>query len=240
MTKNLPLLSPNTKKMITQISKNDYTDENHSFHAFSMEAKLNRQKGLTLVEILVSTLLMAILAVTLIFVFRSGQTTWGKTKRGTAIYQNARVALGEMSRGLSGALISEDNVIYFLGFASQVEFVCSLESDEGDKYDLREIGYYRNNEDELMRRMERNPNFTLPEEGSHGGGSSSDLAFQVTALEFKYWDETTTSWLDSWDSRTGGKLPQVVKISVTVQEDVSQDPISKTFDTVVYLFNSQG
>ena len=218
MTKNLPLLSPNIK--------------------------LSHQRGLTLVEILISTLLMAILATTLIFVFRSGQTTWGKTKRGTAIYQNARAALGEMSRGLSGALISDDNVIYFLGADNQVDFVCSLESDEGTQYDLCEIRYYLNAGDkEVMKRLERNPDFDLS-----GGGSSSDLAFQVTALGFKYWGEATTDWdtdaLTSWNSGTGeaqeGKLPRAVKMSITVEEDVAESPISKTFNTVVYLFNSQG
>jgi len=200
--------------------------------------KENRQKGLTLVEILITTLLMAILATTLIFVFKGGYTSWGRTKSRIEVYQNARVALEEMGRELSGALISEDNVIYLLGAASQVDFVCSKESDESDKYDLCEMRYYLNEGDkEIMRRLERNPDFDLS-----GGGSSSDLAFQVTDLSFKYWGETATTWdnaLDSWDSRTDGKLPQAIKISVTTEENTGGNPISKTFSSVVYLANSQ-
>ena len=86
-----------------------------------------RRKGLTLIEILVVSVIFAIIATSLFVVFKAGLDSWSRAKSHLNIYENARVILDMITRDLRGAYIlpSSGNIsgdssvdITFKGFDS--------------------------------------------------------------------------------------------------------------------------
>ena len=65
----------------------------------------HKDKGLTLVEVLVVVTILSILVASLYVVFKSAVDAWTKSKARLDIIQNARVILDQLSRELPGAFV---------------------------------------------------------------------------------------------------------------------------------------
>ncbi len=209
-----------------------------------------RARGMTLLEIMVSVAILAMVAILIYGAFDS----MSRGKKGEAMRSDrareGREAILRMTREISAAFISMHNpanvalvtrATAFIGssggtfdrldFASFSHRRVERDSHESDE---AEIGYFVvrdpavDGKMDLVRR-EQTPIDTDPKKG----GIVNVVAENVEEFDLKYLEPMTAQWLDSWDSTqvTGqpGRLPLEVSVRL-VLKGVGDAPAS-TFET---------
>ncbi|NQT46350.1 MAG: prepilin-type N-terminal cleavage/methylation domain-containing protein [Candidatus Omnitrophica bacterium] len=217
-----------------------------------MKAKRN---GFTLVEISIVMAILAILSMSLFTVFRISTDSWRKMEAKLMLYQNGRMALDRISRDLSSVFIESSSSIHFLAFddtilpdlriktgtaKDELFFVASPLSD-GTGSDVCEVGYWlRASDNMLMRHYVRSTDGAAYDFVFDDGALdiSYPMASYITDLQFKYFDEATLAWVDTWDSSASATLPRAVKVTIRVKEDVADNPQERIFSTTIHLPNS--
>lgn len=240
----------------------------------------SHRKSFTLLELLVAMAILSVIVVAIYTTFRGGTDSWTRGRAMSDVTQNARVVLESISREISSVIISpytdlnnatDDQDLVFVGQNSgdsdSLDFTAMLRSpDSSDKYafGLLEIGYGHDSaDDKIERRIDTKAIWNsagTADDDPLAGGSTNDLAYNVTELNFEYWDPaSTTAWDNGttskleWDTRLVGeggltagtydddKLPSAVKITITVVDDPdpAKTTITKEFSTVVYLPGSE-
>ncbi len=238
------------------------------------------KKGFTLVEMIIVMAILAIFIGSLFMVFKNSIDTCKKSETRLAIYQNARSILDEMTREISPALI--DNLpeeasekIKFLGFDAddsdkkrstkdEIYFVASLENS--GRYDLCTVGYWLNEDNELMRYFQRdteeNP---LDFDFNKNSQNSNELGLNIYDLQFKFhyrssdagdWAFTGGSdptaedyWLNSsWDSSSESvtnynangneKIPDGLPNAIEVEIIVKDPNIENPEQKDLYTFST--
>ncbi len=239
--------------------------------------KIERITGLTLIEALFVILILSVLVGSLYVVFKSGMESWKKSESKLEIYQNGRIIVEQIQRELSQAFLIPGNVsIYFLGNVSgsvikpnstgdEVFFLAPTNSDATAPNPNCEMGFWMDNQRTLRRFYvtSSSANYDFNYSTPNTLLNSNELAFNVTGLEFYYWDGDPTNGTQNWnvynagsnprgarrtwDSRSTssvatqiGKLPRAVKVRITLSENVSLEPETRVFESVVYLPNSEG
>lgn len=196
-------------------------------------------KGVTLIEVLVVVAILSILTVSLYVVFKSGLDSWWRAETKLKIYQNVRVALGQMSRELALAI---EGTVSFKGVTNSVSFIAIIEGS------LREITYGLSGSTSTLQAIyvkSDDPNFDYDFSTPDPAVATNwdDLAYNISGLEFKYWREGSTTawdvdaednWTDDWLATGNPRddLPRAVRITLTDSEE------SRNFETVIYLPNS--
>jgi len=205
------------------------------------------KKGFTLVEILVATTILVIAMASIYVSFQGGVTAWAKGTARMEVYLNARAALDMMSREISSAMVNgwpatTGRRMDFLGLSGsgtndQLFFINPPRSNDTTG-NLYEIEYWRNGSDLMRHYAGVSTDFTFPTPTT---SNSDTLISNVTRLGFQYYNGSTSSWRDTWDSQVGaaeeGTLPEAVKITITVQD--KQGRQTKQFSTIVYLPTSR-
>ena len=109
-------------------------------------------------------------------------------------------------------------------------------TQDAKRSEQRELAYFLDDDPKTGRRsLIRREDPTLDDDFETGGRELVLLA-GVTALEFQYWDKTTEAWKEAWDfedAASGGKLPERVRIELTVEMD---DGVEQTFVTQARVF----
>lgn len=217
-----------------------------------------RRKGLTLIEVLISSVIFAILATSLFVVFKAGLDSWRKTQGHLEVYQNARAALDIMTRELSAAYLNPSNsAITFRGFfgpmgrsgwvtpsgADEVFFIAAMNPSlnyANATSDLCKVGYYLDNTtNQLMRyshyvKAGDAPDYDFSHNAPSDNVSFRKVASNITGFSLRYSDSTGSPTNLKWDSTSAsapaqyGKKPVRVEITLTVKEPNS----SKTQDFI--------
>ncbi|MBI5406782.1 MAG: prepilin-type N-terminal cleavage/methylation domain-containing protein [Nitrospirae bacterium] len=196
-----------------------------------MKQLIKNTYGFTLMEVLIAT---AILAIVLAIVYGS----FVQTKRVIARAEGAvdelrgvRVSFNRMMWDLSMAFLSpgasnqaDENTIFvgtddfaagypndsidFTSYANRIRSKDAMESDQ------IEVGYYLNRnfkgDTVLMKREKRQI-----DKNPLAGGKSFELSEDVVGLNFRYLDQG--AWVDSWDSRVSGAIPEAVEITIIIK-----------------------
>jgi general secretion pathway protein J len=94
--------------------------------------------------------------------------------------------------------------------------------------ELLEVGYsFKEKPDgtgySLFRREKRELSADMP---PLEGGVEYEITDRVEGLQFRYYNETTKTWLDEWDTRTRPGLPKAVEIALTL--DTGKVYVTKT------------
>ncbi|MFH0839322.1 MAG: hypothetical protein V1893_03960 [Candidatus Omnitrophota bacterium] len=220
--------------------------------------RLNR-KGLSFIEVLTATFILALSSVTIYAMFRTATVVYGKAQRELEMIQNARAILEQMTRELQGAVVRQ-NLMLFRGYESgsgiktgstqdEVHFVAPV-PNSGD-WDLCEVGYWlRDSDNTLMRCFATNPDFDF------ANNNSNELGYNVVTVHFYYsyrfdashWLRTNNgNWnsnaniLSNYDAngvqRNPDGLPDAVEVHLTVQDDAHREQ-PREFSTWIYLKNS--
>lgn len=184
------------------------------------------KSGFTLLEVLISLMILGVVTVTIFTVFSQTLNTWRKAAADMEKYGNARAFLDRISLELSGATIDRWSSIYFAGFSGgsgprgssfdELYFVSNAVSG-----DFAEIGYWLAGDGTLMRYY-RNANleFDRTSYDLFSGAESLDevteegVASNISGLFFSFWKDGSTAWntsmppmapgaLRTWDSRPG-------------------------------------
>lgn len=196
--------------------------------------------GVTLLEVLVSSAILAMMAVMLYTAFehtgRMRERLGGRQERDHL----ARVAMAKISRDIRSAFLSAHVNINTSLVARQTAFVGRDESP-GDRVDMTtfthrrlvrnahegdacEVGYRvesrrdgdRTIYDLLRRESPRIDNDPLR------GGTVDVLVPDVIAFDLRYYDTATDQWIDSWDTTQAtaqaGRLPSRVRIRLVLRD----------------------
>ena len=202
----------------------------------------------TLIEVMISSALMALILVSAYLCLSSGFAAQKLIEPRTEIIQNARVAMALMSADLRGAcpLSKTDD---FLGMARTVG---NVEADNIDfathnytprlahEGDFCQESFYLDKNPQTRRfSLFRRRNPTIAQDAL-SGGSKEEIAQGVVGLKFAYYDGT--DWFDSWGDVDAKKqksaaaqlknnltgLPQAVQITLLMDSDTKK---KKTDDT---------
>lgn len=222
-----------------------------------------RRKGLTLIEVLITSVIFAILATSLFVVFKAGLDSWRRAQAHLEVYQNARVALDMMTRELSAAYLNSSNPdITFQGFYSgivrsgwvtpsggdEVFFIAALNPSlnyADATSDLCKVGYYLDNTtNQLMRYSHYVKTGTKPDYDFSHNLSTDNVTFRkiasnITGFSLWYSDTLGSTTNLRWDSSNSGwpntfnKKPVRVRIILTVKEPNSTK--TQTFTTGVCI-----
>lgn len=183
------------------------------------------KRAFTLVEILVTTCILAFLLLGLYIIFERGYSAWKKGNIRLEQYQKARGCLDLMSRELKSAFISSINsALVFRGSKNRVLFFSSSNiPQEKGEYDLKEVEYKLSNFN-LVRKVK---SFLV---NKINPGATTILASNVTNLEFSY--HNGKKWQEGWDSTEEKNLPRAIRIELVLREE-DEPPL--TFSTVVNI-----
>lgn len=215
----------------------------------------SKRGGFTILEVIVVMTVLVIITASLTTVFKTLTSTWRKAETGVEALQSAYAILNQISRELKSALYANPNdKIYLVGIdaggahisqtaSDEIYFVASVQGSGGT--DLCEVGYWLRDtgaekDDSLMRHIKPDASGTIDFTTSVTPASSQKAAGNITKFEVLFWDTATASWssgaAQSWDSRTGNKLPVAVKIKLGLADD--KKTFEKEFEKVVFLQTS--
>ena len=212
------------------------------------------QRGMTLLEVLVSVTVMVMISLLIYGAFESMSRGKKAEVLRTDRSRQGREAVERIARELQGAFLSthqpqstslQTRLTVFVGqnqgsldrldFASFAHRRVDKEAHESDQ---AEVGYFVvkdpdvQDKKDLVRR-EQTPVDTYPQRG----GVVNVVAEDIEAFDLRYLDPLTGTWSDSWDStQVSGQLsrmPLEVKITLTLKP-VKNDP-PYTFSTKVLI-----
>ncbi|MCK5654771.1 MAG: prepilin-type N-terminal cleavage/methylation domain-containing protein [Candidatus Aureabacteria bacterium] len=209
--------------------------------------RTTHDEGFTLIELIIAVLIAALVVSAVYGSFQAGLNSWKNAQFKIELYQNARVALEQMSKEIRGGFISDKNSYYkFIGKdaayrdrdADVLDFISTSSGLDG----LCEIGYFINDDlDSDVSNLERRCDST-PDDEFLEGGTTDLLAMFVVGLNFKYFDgeEWKDSWVvdendedESWEAEDRC-LPKAIEITLSIQNpEVQQKPL--IFSTMVSI-----
>ncbi len=194
-----------------------------------------REKGLTLIEVLISLVIVTAIMLSLFMAFNSALAGWRKSNNLLEAAAVGRSVLERMSREMESLIVTEPSAsFYCVGYDSSApsgfranscgdEFYFIAPLNPGDSFtDLCEVGYWCGDEGTLNKADDRlNRFYVTADTGlfdfNFSTGTSSELSPNVTDLQFRYYPVSGATGQDTWDSRVAGGPPSRITISVTVQ-----------------------
>jgi general secretion pathway protein J len=203
---------------------------------------LARSRGMTLLEIMVSMAILAMMSLLIYGAFNS--VTRGKTNEAARMerFREGRGAVLRMSRELSSAYLSDHGtknpstaarITSFVGTGgmsyNRVDFCAFVHrrtERDAKESDQAEVGYFVVKDPvdsdvmDLVRREQPAPDT----DGRHGGHVDV-LARDVEEFTLKYLDPMTGNWLETWDSLSSNgqpnRLPMEVRIVLKLRATTS-------------------
>jgi len=188
---------------------------------------MRREKGFTLIELMVTMSILSIVIAAIYGTFRGGVDAQQREK--THLLQTGRIVLEELSKDIRSAFIAPANKsLKFEGSKDRLSFVStsclSNNKIEPKRYDLCKIEYYItiDRRQKTEDRGQRTDTLCLMK---REGETSYELTPLVKEIEFRY--NNGHSWEGSWDSNKS--LPSAVEITLTLEDS----GLLETFSTVV-------
>jgi general secretion pathway protein J len=194
---------------------------------------------MTLVEVLVALVIVAMLGVTLYAAFAQSAANRDELETDGDYYRRVQLALDRMQRELSMAYVSiqvpdnpslqtmktcfigtdraERDRVDFTSFSHQRLYRDAKESDQN------EIGYFvAHHPDDGSRLVLARREQNRPDDRPETGGRVQILLDDVRSLELEYLDPMTNEWVRSWDTTQAAgqpnRLPIQVRIVLTVPD----------------------
>lgn len=228
------------------------------------------KNSFTLLEVVIAMAILSVIVTAIYTSFRGGTDSWTKGRDIAEITQNARMVLEIMSREISSAIISPytdlndtDNSqdLVFVGQdngnSDILNFTAMLRSpDSSNKYafGLVEIGYSHDANNTIERRIDTTAiwdSLGVADSDPLIGGALNEMGYNITELNFEYWDTISGSFKTQWDTRLSSepgcltpsdtydddKLPPIVKVTITVTD--SNTTNTRTYSTQIYLPGSE-
>lgn len=205
------------------------------------------QYAFTLVELLISVSIFAIIGVVLYSSYRGGVLTWRRINSETTFQQKMRYALDRMSEDIRNTVFMSN--LPFEGLADKMEFVCLGRSMVSEGLGIARVSYYLSFDEEdmaggaIIRKEETIKNAlssgvagedlttkgvgkTEPEKKQSLLGGVSGLKFSYLAVYEESGEdgEKENEWLDFWEEK--GALPMGIKIEFTMTDPEDNRTIS--------------
>jgi len=185
---------------------------------------MKARRAFTLVEMLVTSTMLALIAMAGFAVFSGAVRSAAKVGRYGAMLSHGQMALEAMVTDIRAAVAYGDYRLVSLDVEYQgrdcdtIDFIIARpnpERKEPDEGGRAEVGYYIDNNPDtegqwLVRREDR----TLDDDPLEGGRLSLAGPF-VSELDFEFYDGLV--WQSGWDDRT--KFPRAVRIYIVVEDE---------------------
>ncbi len=184
----------------------------------------SRQRGFTLIEILVSISIVAITLMTVYGVFSSVSSAKDRLEQDSETYHKARVIFDRFGRELHGAYLSSANKDSILkGEKDTLDNVsltfsttaASPLSSTGTGYALLTYTVMEDNEADDGSKVLLRTEKPLLSKDDTSNLRRMRLAPGINAFNLRFYDGS--SWYDSWDSSTKG-LPNLVEIELKIND----------------------
>lgn len=181
---------------------------------------LRDRRGLTLVEVLLATAILAVLVVLLVATLRVGVNALEAGERRAAAHQEIRAVVELVTEALSAAYpyrgrrgTTPERVLLFEGEPDAVRFVTTtppllLDAPIAPFHAV----VIRHAADSQLQVVER----LVPAEEPFPDEPHLVLSRSVSALKLEYRDAQGV-WQSTWDSRTASALPAAVRVELTMQ-----------------------
>ncbi|MDP2920767.1 MAG: prepilin-type N-terminal cleavage/methylation domain-containing protein [Candidatus Omnitrophota bacterium] len=175
------------------------------------------RKAFTLIEVIIATLILAVVVVSIYSAFSIGLKAWKKGSEG-GDFQKIRVSLLKMQKELRSSFYFSE--IPFKGASSEFAFPLVIPAE--DKYNIYKVEY-RVKEDAATGAgalLKRKTIFT--DKGLSENEGEDEFIFSAGAIGFEYAyklkeGEKGFKWVPVWDV-SQGEIPKGVKISFTLGE----------------------
>lgn len=188
--------------------------------------KRKHNAGFTLLEILVSMMILGFLTVSIFTIFSQTINAWTKAAQDMRKYSNIQAFFDRISLELTASTINSWGTLYMVGYPAGVGcpqttnddamfFVCNVSDMQGNQSgELVEIGYWLDPTGNIKRYYKgtnvdySDPSYTLYS-ASPPNADIETIASGISMLYFCFWEEGTTDWrslsdpncLRTWDSR---------------------------------------
>ncbi len=188
--------------------------------------------GFTLLELLISMTIMAMIVVIIFGGFRVGVRAWEKGESSVAGRQRQRIVLDLIRHQLASICAAEvrdpeGEPVRFKGNRTSMAFVSHLALVPGPQAGPAYVQYavQKNAGDETVRLAFYERAATSPEMETDPEGGFYELLSGVKSIAFEYLkirtDETESPWQESWDAAFDRGLPQAIRITLLENEDKS-------------------
>jgi len=190
--------------------------------------------GFTLMEVMVATVLMALMGILLMTSLNTSVNAKENVEHISQRFQDVRQAMARMSREISMAYLSKhvylaDPVVVtqFKGYKDRLFFSAfghSVHQKDAKESDQQVIGFYlatdKHGQQSLMRRVLANLNLDV-----ESGGRAQVLCPNVSKLVFSYFDNKLNKWDEQWiadptNNKASAPAP-------TPKTDEAKDPEAK-------------
>jgi len=192
-------------------------------------ASRKTNKGFTLIEILVTTAILGMIAVAILATFASGLNVYNRVKTYGGIQADVLLSLEKMERDLRNVFSLSG--IDFSGDTERVSFaglIKTVDAEGNRNVSLGKISYYLDSETGTLVKEEQD----YPRAVS--GVATEDGIFKVLAfiknIDFSYYyfnvDTQRYDWKGSWSLGEG--LPKGIKIEVTFRDGSKDTTLVRT------------
>ncbi len=183
---------------------------------------MNKQAGVTLIELLITLVIISFVVALIASSFALGLKSWSGVSKKVEVYQRVRVCLDMMSSRIRNAFIAPLNRnLSFKGDKYSLEFTTTSSDTSG----LTKVHFGMEKEEEEKELL----GIEVLENEESG---ESDNGIEL--IEFMYYDLKDEQWKESWDSLELMRLPSAVKIYITFS--TSNDKVEKiTIPEVVVM-----
>lgn len=178
------------------------------------KGRLRNVSGFTLVEIIISAVIIFVVAISVYSVFSSGIMVWKKANEISSYGRRLRLFSEKLSRELRNTF--KFSTIPFEGTEESIAFSALIDNQVG------RISYFLNEDNILCRQAQ-----AYPEVFKKGENGRRDLLIpEITELKFSYCYLDNASgeykWKDKWVKEEQDTIPQAVKIELKFKNKTGQ------------------
>jgi general secretion pathway protein J len=197
-----------------------------------------RNRGFTLLELLISLTIVAMIVVIIFGAFRVGVRAWEKGEAEVDLRQRERIVLDLIKRQLSSLCLTEvqnrdQQIIAFKGDPKSIAFASGAPLTPGSRHGLVYVKYVvtRKTEDNRERLAMYESSLLFPDRKTGTGSPEDDDFFELLSgmksIVFEYLksrpDEKESPWQESWDPEIDKGVPRAVRI--TLKENDKKAPV---------------
>ncbi|MHB8908684.1 MAG: prepilin-type N-terminal cleavage/methylation domain-containing protein [Syntrophales bacterium] len=195
-------------------------------------------KGFTLLELVISLTILAVIVVIIFGALRIGIRAWEKGEKDVEIRQRQRIVLDLIRRQLASTCGSDvwggdQQLVSLKGDETSIEFVSQLPLTPGNNFGAVFVKYVvkREKEGEKVHLAFYEKNVALSDKkfgaGNPGDGDFSELLSGMKSIVFEYLkeqpDKAASTWQKNWDPAVDKGVPRAVR--VTLKENDEKVPI---------------
>ncbi|MCX8023530.1 MAG: prepilin-type N-terminal cleavage/methylation domain-containing protein [Syntrophorhabdaceae bacterium] len=197
--------------------------------------EFHKNRGFTLLEVIISIAISSLLLLTLYFTFFSINRSIDSATEGQEALETGRVLMELIKQDLRG--ISPNPKHRFIGKIpnkeekepdSRIDFVTTSYMGS-NPFGMSEVGYFiyvTDDNKKILVRRESKEVKDNPDEG----GQNFELSRIVKSFKVSFYNGT--EWLEEWDSRTQGRLPNQVRITIIVMDEKGKTKEFTTDETI--------